>query len=321
MEIAEFLEMLQRKGKSEKVMQLATAVVTSFLEEQERNGGKPDFLGYYLQKYVAGNPDAVNQIVILFCYHEFIGAKEHCTSLITMLGTLGVIENQKKRLQELYGEELAEAVFAEVKFPEPGSPLTAYPKAVSSYLESMKKYLSIEQCRKALAGNHHEVNVKHFDADKELFRKEKDLSVFLANKHQRLVDELQHHADTGELWYEQYITPAVVDYVRENQVVQTGILEDGKIIVQKIPYNPSAWLQEKDPQKKRYHACHCPFVRNSILQGNEPSSLWCYCSGGYTSLFFNYLLETELEVELLKSVLDEADCCLFAINLPKSDKR
>ncbi len=317
MKTAEFIEMLQQKGKSEKVIQLAGAVVTSFLEEQERNAEKPDFLGYYLQKFVTGNPDAVNQIIILFWYHDFIGDKEHSTSLITMLGTLDVIENQKKRLQELYGEELAELVFAEVKFPELGTALAAYPAAVSSYLNSMRKHLSVEQCQKVLAGNHHEVNVQNFAADKELFLEEKNLAVFLANKHQRLVEKLQHHADTGELWFEQYITPAVVDYVRANQVVQTGILEDGKVIVQKIPYNPSAWLQETDPQKKRYHACHCPFVRSSIIQGNEPSALWCYCSGGYTSLFFNYLLETELEVELLESVLDGADCCRFAIYLPK----
>jgi hypothetical protein len=57
----------------------------------------------------------------------------------------------------------------------------------------------------------------------------------------------------------------VVNYVKEYQYIQTGIRQDDRIIVSKIPYNPDAWLKGTDPLLKRLYACNCPFARSSIL--------------------------------------------------------
>lgn len=105
--------------------------------------------------------------------------------------------------------------------------------------------------------------------------------------------------------------------MKEHQDIQTGIRQDNKIIVSKIPYNPDAWLKETDPVRKRFYACHCPFARYSILTEKPVDSLWCYCSGGFTKLFFDYLYDQDLEVELLESVLSGAECCRFSIRLPE----
>jgi len=109
----------------------------------------------------------------------------------------------------------------------------------------------------------------------------------------------------------------VVDYVKEHQDIQTGIRQGDRIIVRKIPYNPDAWIKEADPLLKRFHACHCPFSRFSILTQMPVPDLWCYCSGGFTKLFFDYLYERDLEVELLESVLPGGESCRFAIRLPE----
>jgi len=313
-----FIQSLHQKGKSQQVIQTATELLTHFLQEQAHDHDNPDFVRNYTAKHIAGSEMAVNKIIILFWYHDFIQDKASATYLVTLLGTLEVIENQKSRMQLLYGDEAAEQVFGDVSFPPIGSDIKAYPDVINKYLDKTLKILGESGCKHVLAGNHHDVSTDGFLEDKSLFAEKENLHDFLAKKHARLVENLRQHSETGKLWFEQYISPAVVEYVRNHQEIQTGVIEGNRIIVQKIPYNPDAWLQATDPVMKRYYACHCPFARDAIKAGKEISSLWCYCSGGYTKLFFDFIFEQELEVELLESVLAGAETCKFAIKLPDS---
>ena len=83
----------------------------------------------------------------------------------------------------------------------------------------------------------------------------------------------------------------------------------------KIPYDIVSYLKETDKTKKRYYACHCPFVRESILTTDKVSKNWCYCSGGFAKFPFEQVLGRELKVTLMKSVLAGDDVCRFAIEI------
>jgi hypothetical protein len=312
-----FIQTLENRGKPAPTLELAREVLDHYHDQGQDSGFSLESVRSYCARYIAGKPDAADRIVILFWYADHIRSKEAGTYLVTLLGTLGVIESQRRRLVQLYGEEAAVKVFSELTMPQLGTDLNAYPQAINSYLQRMAEVLEPAACRKVLAGNHHDVNPDAFREDKELWQKSGDMDEFLRQKHQRLVASLQEHADTGKLWFEQYITQDVVDYVKEHQEIQTGIRQAGRIIVRKIPYNPEAWLRETDPLLKRFHACHCPFSRFSILTEMPVADIWCYCSGGFTKLFFDYLFDRDLEVELLESVLSGAESCRFAIRLPE----
>lgn len=318
--IDSFVQSLQNKGKPVEKQQFAVELLRHV---EEVRGNEPFTLmsvRQYCSEHIAGTSDAVNRIVVLFWYADFIGDKASGTYLITLLGTLGVMESQEKRLCELFGSEVAEKVFSGLAFPPLGSDLTAYPQAISAYLERLRELLSPAECQRVLAGNHHGINSDGFKEDKRLWLDSPDLETFLQQKHQRLVANLDEHASTGKLWFEQYISKEVVDYVKEHQEIQTGVLAGNRIITQKIPYNPDAWLKVTDSKMKRFYACHCPFVRLSIMQDKPVDDLRCYCSGGFTKLFFDYLFETDLEVELLESVLSGGETCKFAIKLPDSHR-
>ena len=315
-QIAAFIKSLEQKGKSDEVLLLAPQVLGEF--EQAKVGAE-DLLAFtrsFCENHLVGDPEAVNKIIILFWYHDFLGQKECSAYLITLLGTLDVIESQERRMRQLYKDDITGTVFADLHFPSLGSDLSRYPDAINNYLKRMRSNLSEEQCQNVLAGNHHNIDPTVFVEEKKRFERCPDLATFLQVKHQRLISNLDEHARTGKLWYEQYITPQVVKYVEEHQEVQTGIIDGGRIIIRKIPYNPDAWLNEKDPQIKRYNACHCPFVRAAIKSGTEVTDLWCYCSGGYCKLFFDYLFDTDTQVEMLASVLSGSDTCDFAVHLP-----
>lgn len=91
---------------------------------------------------------------------------------------------------------------------------------------------------------------------------------------------------------------------------------DNKLYVTKISYDPDSYLLEKDTSKKKYYACHCHFVRESILNNDfNISADWCYCSAGFAKFPFEVIFNSELEVKVLQSVLKGDLYCRFAIKL------
>jgi hypothetical protein len=316
-EIDLFAEHLRKKGTPDEKINRAIDEIIHFLNAPNSEKEPLDSLKEYCDKHIAGAEvaDSTQRIIFLFWYYNYLNDKPASTYLITLLGTLDVIKNQKNRMCQLFGDYLGDDVFKHIAFPALGSDLARYPDSIIAYLGAMQSRLSIEDCQNVLAGNHHDIDTASFKDSKQRFADYPDLPSFLRIKHQELVNKLQKHAETGELWFEQYITHEVVEYVRNHQEIQTGVLDGDRIVVNKIPYNPDAWLKETDPILKRYHACHCPFVRSAILTDQKVPDLWCYCSGGFTKLFFDYLFDKEHKVELLESVLSGGITCRFAIKI------
>ena len=143
------------------------------------------------------------------------------------------------------------------------------------------------------------------------------MDVYLKERHQRRVLELQKYCDEGKVWFEQIITQEVVEHVRTNQEVLSAVRKDDTLYVTKIPYETQQYLTETDPIKKRYYYCHCTLAREAILndsQNIDPN--WCYCSAGFAKFPFEVILgKEEMEVTVLESVLSGSDKCRFAIKL------
>ncbi len=314
----EFRERLESRNIAEEEIAFCIREINVFLQDRIRNDKGIEGLKHYCETEIAGKKDAVKRITALVRFCSFNPDQEALIYLYALLGTQGIIESQKERLISLKGEDLAESIFTEISFPPLGSSLEEYPQPVNQYLTRMKEKLSLEDCQTVLAGNHHRIPEKIFDNEINILRELGDIDKYLVQKHQKLVDELQVYCDSGELWFEQKITQAVVDMVKENQEIQTGVRKGRKIYLQKIPYNPDAFLRETDPVQKRYYACHCPFVRTSIIENKTKiSSLWCYCTGGFEKLAWDVMFNQSLQVELLESVLDGYERCRFAIELPE----
>jgi hypothetical protein len=113
------------------------------------------------------------------------------------------------------------------------------------------------------------------------------------------------------------INNEVLDFITNDPAMETGRREGNKIYITKVPYNPVRYLQETDPQIKGYYACHCPLVREAILQGHSISSAVCDCSLGHAS---HYLagLDQELKGEVLESAVKGDTRCRFVFYLPDS---
>jgi hypothetical protein len=178
--------------------------------------------------------------------------------------------------------------------------------------------LTPEQVKDVLAGNHHRIPAESLAGAKKRWEEAKTMAEFLKGEHQRLVNELEETMKSGRLWYEQVITPEVVEFVKGDQTIQNGVVKGNKVIKSKIPFDPDRWLREKDPKMKRYYACHCQLAREAILKGEEkPLGTFCYCSAGYEKYPLEIALGVPLKVEVLESVLSGGDRCRFAVTIPK----
>lgn len=281
-----------------------------------------DHLSDYLQQLSQAGTASEERLIALARYSYVTHRNDLFLQLVHVAEAPGILPVLRARARQIVGDEAAEKVFDGVDLPPEGSPIDAYPRVVEEILKRMQATLPTETCKQVLAGNMHQIPETSFADMKERFQGNPDIDALLADRHDRLVGELEDHMNQNRLWYEQEITPAVLEYVRSNPEIQSGVRDGDIIHVAKIPFAPQAYLDEKDPTRKRYYACHCPLARTSIISGErEVSSVFCYCSAGYEKLPFDVIFGEPVKVEVLESALGGSDRCRFAITIPKQFRK
>ncbi len=97
-----------------------------------------------------------------------------------------------------------------------------------------------------------------------------------------------------------------------------GVLDGDTIIATKIPKSGylREYLQESDPEVRRSMYCHCPRVRDAVGTGEELPRIYCYCGAGFYKHMWETILQDEIEIEVLESVLSGGEVCKVAIRLP-----
>ncbi len=272
----------------------------------------------YCNSLSADRDPPVDDFRAIARYFYLTGRSDIYLYFTPLFGGGGVLESIRDRAEELEGKDVAERVFSQVCIKPAGTPPEHLPPCAAKLMDNLINELPPERYRKILAGNHHGIPKESFEKEHGFLKAAGSLDIYLADRHERMISELQEHCDKGLIWYEQLITQEVVELVRSEPEMLSANRDGGILHITKIPYDPARWLNEKDPEMKKYHACHCPFVREALRsKGTKPAADWCYCSCGFEKWMFDNLLGADLEVELLESVLLGHDRCRFAVKLPE----
>ncbi len=317
----EFAQYCRSRGMDETQVSQAVASVRELEEHLVARGGRLDsVVAEDVRAYIDGPRDggclSADDLLALARYFRLADLKEAFVYLLGLIGGLPIYPSIARRTEEMAGAEVRAAVFGELAVPPPGAEQKAYPPVTNLMLQRLQTQAP-SVWHRVLAGNHHQVPRAAFEPLRELYES-RGIDAVLASRREQLLAELEDHARTGKPWYEQIITPAVVEFVRSNPEIQAGVRHGNRIIVSKIPYSPVEYLATLNPTLKRYYQCHCPLARAGILeegQGVDPA--FCYCSGGYEKLPFDVVFGVETEVEVLESALDGSTTCRFAINIPQ----
>ena len=315
----EFREYLLMREQSEAQIKKAVEAVRDFegeLGDKTVESATLEDLRGYLARLVSRRENSLDRLVALARYFYATDRNDLYIYFTAVLGGRTVLPSISARLESLVDEETMKRVFDGVEMPPLGSPPEDVPHVTQRLMERLQEELTPEVYRRVLAGNHHRIPLESFDGLRKLYEASGSIDEFLKGRHERAVATLEEHLAEGRVWYEQEITPRVVEFVRGNQEMLGGVRRGDRIYFTKIPYDPDAYLGEDDPLMKRYHACHCPLARSSIITGEpEVSPEWCYCSGGYGKLPFEIVFGEELEVELLESVFAGDPRCRFSVTI------
>jgi hypothetical protein len=277
-----------------------------------------DTLKEYISLLIEEDKNSMDRLVAIARYCNITKKDDYYIYLLSILGARNVLPDIGERVALIAGEVARRKVFHGVELPLLGSPPENYPQLTQIIMDKLKAELPNETCRKILTWNYHRVPAESFKEKKDRFEKSDSIDGYLKNEHKRFTDELRKFMNEGRIWYEQEITPEVLEFVRDNQEICTGVRHGNRIYLTKIPYAPKQYLKEKESALKRYYACHCPLVRSALRDGKiEISHMFCYCSGGYEKLGFDVIFEEPVEVELLESALKGDPRCRFAIKIPR----
>lgn len=95
-----------------------------------------------------------------------------------------------------------------------------------------------------------------------------------------------------------------------------GILENDKIIITKIPKYPAEYFSTNDLEEKRYFYCHCGRVRKQIREHKQVySEDYCYCGAGYYKAIWEEILDKEIRIDVVDTVLKGSTVCKFVLLL------
>jgi len=318
----EFRELCKARGLNDKAIGDAVVAVREFEQHLNDRGSSMDSatvedLKQYISLLMSQGRNSRERLLALARYSYLAKMNDMYIYFTSILGGRDVLANLSARMSSIAGEKLARDILSNIEAPPLGSPPESFPPVTQRLMESLEAKLSPEMCRQVLAGNMHGIPREAFNEHRELFKKASTIDEFLTEWHRKSVAELENLLAEGRLFYEQKITPRVVEFVKQNQEVLGGVRQGNNIYLTKIPYAPDDYLDESDPKMKRYYACHCPWARASILEGESNiSSTWCYCSGGYQKLIFDVVFDEPVEVELLESALAGDSRCRFAVRIP-----
>jgi hypothetical protein len=319
----EFREYLSKTGSNPKQIDFNIQTVKTAINHFNEKGVKiekakiKDFEEYVSKLIEDGNNDE-ETLVGIGKYVYFMNLKDVWIYFASILGGRNILPSISDRLTLITGEDARNRIFQEVTIPPLGSSPEMYLDATSSLMKQLKKELSQETYKRVLAGNHHKVPLKNFEKFRNWLKDEKDIDKWLKRMHTDELEELEQYLREGKVWYEQIITPEILEYVRNNQEILSGIRVGDFIYNTKFPYNPEKYLDEQDALMKKYYMCHCPLAREAILSGEPEIPVeWCYCSAGYGKLRYDVAFGTETEAEVLESVFGGSDKCRFRITIPK----
>jgi hypothetical protein len=110
-----------------------------------------------------------------------------------------------------------------------------------------------------------------------------------------------------------------VQQIIDRKMGFAGTRDGNKIIATKTPKSAfiKEWFEETDPTKKRALFCHCPRIRDALVDQEKtlPKS-YCYCGGGYYQNIWETILQKPVDIEILETVIHGDEVCKYAIHLP-----
>ncbi|MGB7054599.1 MAG: hypothetical protein WBE28_04690 [bacterium] len=319
-----FKEFLETRKLSKEATESSLEVLRDFeayLTKKNKDiesAKRQDFYDYSTQLIKTGKNTPENYISILR-YGYFKKLNELIIAGMEVLDGSEVIENFSKRLTSEFDEVLRDYVFEGVEIPPLGISPKEKPEYTRKLVTRFEEKIGTVACAEFLNRGLRDRYEESRKPDREKFLRSKDVDDFLEQKHKDFVAELETHLENGTLFFTQEITKEILEYVKTDAHIESGVRYGDKIIIRKIPHMAKEYLAETDEQKKRYYYCHCPWVKEALRDSDKPlSPVFCNCSAGFYRAYWEIVFNQPVRVDVVESLLKGDSICTFEVHIPKA---
>ncbi|WP_371802920.1 DUF6144 family protein [Candidatus Lokiarchaeum ossiferum] len=322
MTLSKYIEYLTQKNISSEKCEAALSLMQDFETYLHSVGADARNITYDLvQNFVAQmierRINTEQNFVYILYYGYYLNNFEIINAIMEIIDGGEMFPNLSKQLIAKFGQNFHDEIFTDVELP----PLGTHPKKkpeiakilVSRIIDKLGPEKSVQFFKTGLRDKYPQAYVKGH----ETFKKLQNVDELLKIKHQTLVENLTKCFNENSLFFTQPVTGEVLDFVKSDQSISAGIRKGDTIYMKKIPYMTNKVLEETDQRKRNYYVCHNPMIREAFLEEDQPiDPIFCNCSGGFMKNYWEAVLDCEVDVELLDSVMMGGKFCEFAIHLP-----
>lgn len=315
-----FRAMLRARKVSEEGIEASVALAERFEAFADGSGRTPsaEAAWAFSRMLIEAGENSKESYLALARYGRFTHNDEVFVAILELLDGAEVQGNLHRRVGEALGEEARDELFAGIGLSPLGLPSPEKPRFVHPVLERLRQRVGAEECRRLLSDSLRDLPERYYLRERRRYRRSRDVDEYLVRRHRAFVKELRKCWREGRLFFSQEITDQVLAYVEQDGEIESGRRVGDVVYVSKIPYMAKQYLSETDPTLKRYYACHCPWAREAVKNGDvQLFEDFCYCSAGYHKRPWEVIFRRPIRVEVLESVLRGDARCRFAVHLPE----
>lgn len=289
--------------------------LSSFLSEPGRTRSAQTAWAFSRLLISDGRNTEANYLALVR-YCRFIKEHELTAAFLELVDGGEVGDNLYRMVGERFGAAIRNEVFHGIGVAPYGTPSPQKPGYLQPVIRRLEQRVGTEACRQLLSSSLRDLPDEYYEPEREKLRRAGNVDAYLRQRKESFLAELEACLREGRLFYAQEITPAVIDFVRNDTEMGGGRREGGVIYETKIPYMTARYLATTDPQRKRYYACHCPWAREAILTGEvEFAETFCQCSAGFHKKPLEAALGRPFNATVLESALRGDTRCRFAFSV------
>ncbi len=251
-------------------------------------------------------------------FGRFVGNHEVLIAALEILDGHEALGNLQEKVGHEAGARARDEVFAGVDVPPLGVSNLDRARRMRAVVERLEALVGRDGAARLIGQGLRDLPDDGFAGHKAEYEEAGGVDEYLRRKGDRFIAELKALRDAGDLYFSQPVTDAVIAYVESHPEIRQGVRVGNVLYEAKIPYMADAYLHERDPRRKAYLYCHCPWARE-LLQTDEnpvPAS-FCACSGAFHRRPYEVIFGRRLASHVLETVLAGDPWCRFAIVLPE----
>jgi hypothetical protein len=316
-----FVELLKTRKLNNEQIAVSTALAERFEAYISATGGQPnaETTWAFCKTLIQEGQNTYENLLTIARYGVFTENNAIYVAVLELLDGAEAQPNLYQKVGEMFGEAVRDEVFAGIGVSPLGKPPPEKPHDMFPVIERLIEKVGKRETEQLLSTCLRDLPDKYYRNERRKYAKANDIDDYLQKKHRSFVRSIQKCQRKGELFFAQEITDEIVAFVKNDPEIESGVREGNTIYVSKILYKAKEYLTESDPTMKRYYACHCPWARESIKNGDlHLNAVFCNCSSGYHKKPWEVIFGQSLQVEVLESALKGDFRCRFAIQLPEN---